>query len=64
LTFDVWTFRQNDAYLGIHAYFVDTDWNPRTTLLGLQPFHGKQHNGSEIADMVAYVLKFFEVEKR
>jgi hypothetical protein len=23
LTFDIWTFRQNESYLGIHAYFVD-----------------------------------------
>jgi hypothetical protein len=50
--------------LGIHAYFVDTDWNPLTMLLGLQPFHGKQHNGSEIANIVAYMLKFFKIEKR
>jgi hypothetical protein len=33
-------------------------------LLGLQFFHEKQHNGSNIGDMVAYVLKFFEVEDR
>jgi hypothetical protein len=50
--------------LGIHAYFVDKDWNPSVVLLGLQPFQGKQHIGSEIADMVAYVLKFFEIDDR
>jgi hypothetical protein len=33
-------------------------------LLKLQPFHEKQHNGSNIGDIMAYVLKFFEVEDR
>jgi hypothetical protein len=64
LIFDIWTFRQNESYLGIHAYFVDKNWNPHIVLLGLQPFHEKQHNGSNIGDVVAYVLKFFEIEDR
>jgi hypothetical protein len=25
LTFDCWTSRQNDPYLGINAYFLDRD---------------------------------------
>jgi hypothetical protein len=33
-------------------------------LLGLQFFHEKQHNGSNIGDVVAYVLKFFEIKDR
>jgi hypothetical protein len=64
LIFDIWISRQNESYLGIHAYFVDKNWNPHIVLLGLQLFHEKQHNGSNIGDMVAYVLKFFEVEDR
>jgi hypothetical protein len=38
LTFDIWTSQQNESYLGIHAYFVDKNWNPHTVLLGLQPW--------------------------
>jgi hypothetical protein len=64
LTFDIWTFRQNESYLEIHAYFVDKNWNPHIVLLGLQPFHEKQHNGSNINDVIAYVLKFFEIKDR
>jgi hypothetical protein len=33
-------------------------------LLGLQFFHEKQHNGSNIGDVMAYVLKFFEIKDR
>jgi hypothetical protein len=64
LIFDIWTFRQNESYLEIHAYFVDKNWNPHIVLLGLQFFHEKQHNGSNIGDVVAYVLKFFEIKDK
>jgi hypothetical protein len=63
LTFDSWTSRQNDPYLGINACFVDRDWKQQTVLLGLQPLQGT-HTGASIADEVAVVLKFFEVENR
>jgi hypothetical protein len=33
-------------------------------LLKLQPFHEKQHNSSNIGDVMAYVLKFFEIEDK
>jgi hypothetical protein len=64
LIFDIWTSRQNESYLGIHAYFVDKNWNPHIVLLKLQLFHEKQHNGSNIGDVMAYVLKFFEIKDR
>jgi hypothetical protein len=64
LIFNIWTSRQNESYLGIHAYFVDKNWNPHTVLLKLQLFHEKQHNGSNIGNVMAYVLKFFEIENR
>jgi hypothetical protein len=63
LTFDGWTSRQNDSYLGINAYFVDRDWKQHTVLLGLQPLQ-RTHTGANIADEMAVVLKFFEVENR
>jgi hypothetical protein len=58
LTFDCWTSRQNDPYLGINAYFLDRDWKQHTLLLGLQPLQ-KAHTGANIAEEVAAVLKFF-----
>jgi hypothetical protein len=63
LTFDGWTSRQNDPYLGINAYFVDRDWKQHTVLLGLQTLQGT-HTGANIAEEVTVVLKFFEVENR
>jgi hypothetical protein len=62
LIFNCWTFRQNDPYLGINAYFLDRDWKQHTLLLGLQPLQ-EAHTGANIAEEVAAVLKFFEVEK-
>jgi uncharacterized protein involved in high-affinity Fe2+ transport len=63
LTFDGWTSRQNDPYLGINAYFMDRDWKQHTMLLGLQPLQGT-HTGANIADEVTAVLKVFKVENR
>jgi hypothetical protein len=63
LTFDGWTSRRNDSYLGINAYFVDNNWNRRSVLLVVQPFQNS-HTRSHIADLVAKVLKFFKVEDR
>jgi hypothetical protein len=49
--------------LGINAYFLDRDWKQHTLLLRLQPLQGA-HIGANIAEEVAAVLKFFEIENR
>jgi hypothetical protein len=60
-TFNGWTSRQNDFFLGINAYFLNEDWNQRTVFLGL-PALLYRHTGAAIAEEMAGVAEFFGVK--
>jgi hypothetical protein len=62
-TFDVWTFRQNISYLGIHAYWINQDWKHRTILLGLPQLQNR-HTGAELAEEMKIVMKFFGIKEK
>ncbi|KAH8193505.1 hypothetical protein TruAng_012329 [Truncatella angustata] len=61
LTFDGWTSRKFILFIGVHAHFVDKDFRKWTILLGL-PALVKRHTGSDVADEVLAVIRFFEIE--
>jgi hypothetical protein len=62
-TFDGWTFRQNDSFLGITAYFMNTNWEHRTVFLEL-PFLLNRYINNAITDEIAAILRFFDIKNR
>jgi hypothetical protein len=62
-SFDGWTFRQNDSFLGINAHFLDKNWIYQTVFLGLLPFM-HHHTDNAITDEMASILQEFNVEDK
>jgi hypothetical protein len=62
-TFNSWTSRQNNSFLGVTAHFMDTNWEHRTIFLGLPPLLNS-HISDVIADEIAAILRFFGVKDR
>lgn len=63
LTFDGWTSRRFTSFVGIHAHFIDRNFKRWVLLLGL-PALVKRHTGSDVADEVLAIIRFFEIEDR
>lgn len=61
-TFDGWTSRNRLALLGLHAYFVDEDFELQKLVLGLPPI-AKKHTGDELAEQVIQILHHFDISK-
>ena len=47
-TTDMWTSRNNDAYLSLTAHFITLDFHMKSFLVGMKPFEGA-HTGVRIA---------------
>jgi hypothetical protein len=62
-SFDGWTSRQNDSFLGVNAHFLDKNWVHQTVFLGLLPLM-HHHTGNAIADEMASILQEFGVKDR
>jgi hypothetical protein len=61
LTFDGWTSRRFTSFVGLTANFIDKDFNRWTILLGLPPLM-KRHRGSDIAEEILAIIRFFEIQ--
>jgi hypothetical protein len=62
-TFDGWTSKRNQSFVGINAQFVDHNFKQWNFLLGL-PSMGRSHTGEHLADEVADVVAFFGLENK
>ena len=47
-TSDMWTSRNNQAYMSITAHFINQDWKLKSFLVGMKPFDGS-HTGAALA---------------
>ncbi|KAF5259733.1 hypothetical protein FOXYS1_9642 [Fusarium oxysporum] len=60
LTFDLWTFPQKYALLGVTVHFTDALKRPQTSLLALRRLCG-QHSGENIGPTLREVLSEYEI---
>src|SRR3954469_15658484 len=52
-TLDAWTSRNQLPFLGITAYWVDSEWNLRSILLDFQLF-SRSHSGENIQEVFQF----------
>ena len=69
LTFDLWTSRSYDPYLGITAHYIDTpadrhsEWELKTVTLGYTVVEGN-HSGANIAAHIIQVLDKYGLREK
>ena len=60
LTADIWSSCAKQSYLGVTAYFIDSDWTMQHILLDVLPF-GHPHTGEAIKEAIKDILEDFGI---
>lgn len=63
ISFDGWTSRNHLSFLGIHASFIDKEWNHRKLLLGM-PRVSERHTGTNLAKHVTNILRGWDINEK
>jgi hypothetical protein len=61
LTTDMWTSRNNDAYMSLTCHFVDHSFTLRTFLVGMKPFEGA-HTGDQNSIELDSIIKALNLQ--
>jgi hypothetical protein len=62
-TMDMWTSRQNKAYMGITLHWIDDEWHIQKRIVGFFHVEGR-HTGKKLAITLSEVMIKWYVEKK
>ena len=63
LTYDMWTSRANESYLGITGHYIDEEWNLQSLVLDVLPVT-HPHTAERIAEYVAGIIIDYGLEEK